>query len=288
MALLEVMFPAVDTSNAISVAGAVRAIYKDMFPTGDDSFVEQAFHWIQECFEGNCAGYQALNVSYHDEEHTLQGTLCLMRLLHHRHLTRGEPVLTDKMFKLALLAILLHDTGYLKRTDDLDGTGAKYTLTHVRRSADFAREFLGARGFPDADIAAVQNMIRCTGVNVDVDSIPFSSPLEKIVGFALSTADLLSQMAADDYVDKLPALFEEFAEAARHGGQQGKKTVFFNSAEELIRKTPQFWQGYVWPKINDGFGQLYRFLSDPYPDGPNEYIESVKANMARIERQWPA
>ena len=37
----------------------------------------------------------------------------------------------------------------------------------------------------------------------------------RIVGFALGTADLLGQMAAPDYVDKLPVLYDEFVEAAR-------------------------------------------------------------------------
>ena len=57
-------------------------------------------------------------------------------------------------------------------------------------------------------------MIFCTGINAALDKIPFQSEAEKIVGFALGTADLLGQMAADDYVEKLPVLYAEFAEAA--------------------------------------------------------------------------
>ena len=33
------------------------------------------------------------------------------------------------------------------------------------------------------------------------------SELERVLGFALATADLVGQMAADDYVDKLPELY---------------------------------------------------------------------------------
>ena len=57
-------------------------------------------------------------------------------------------------------------------------------------------------------------MIRCTGVNAALSVIPFQSEMEKVAGFALGTADLLGQMAAEDYVDKLPILYAEFAEAA--------------------------------------------------------------------------
>ena len=74
---------------------------------------------------------------------------------------------------------------------------------------------MSEKGFGPADIRAVQNMIRCTGVNANLSVIPFQSEMEKMAGFALATADLLGQMAADDYVDKLPELYQEFAEASQ-------------------------------------------------------------------------
>jgi hypothetical protein len=51
-----------------------------------------------------------------------------------------------------------------------------------------------------------------------------------------------------------------------------------------MRNTPGFWQHYVWPKIERDFGGLYRFLSDPYPDGPNFYLDAVAANISRLRR----
>jgi len=85
-----------------------------------------------------------------------------------------------------VLAILLHDTGYLKKRDDTDGTGAKYTVTHVHRSGEFAAQLLGERGFNATDIYAVQNMIRCTGVDATLSVIPFQSEIERVVGHALA------------------------------------------------------------------------------------------------------
>ena len=128
-------------------------------------------------------------------------------------------------------------------------------------------------------------MIRCTGVNTDLKAINFASVLERKVGFALGTADLLGQMAAPDYVDKLPILFLEFAESGRF--QAGRMTTGgnFNSAEDLMAKTPAFWEKYVLSKISDDFEGLYRFLNDPYPDGPNDYVERIEANMKRLRRR---
>jgi hypothetical protein len=53
-----------------------------------------------------------------------------------------------------------------------------------------------------------------------------------------------------------------------------------------------FWENYVRNKINREFLGLYRFLNDPYPDGPNPYIDRIEANIARLRRElaargWP-
>lgn len=280
------MFPAVDTKDAAAVAREVRGIFSEIFPGEDDAFIQREFDWVVDAFEGRCPGYLAIDAQYHDLEHTLQGTLCLAQILRGRHFALAKPPLTRRMFELGLLAILMHDTGYLKRTHDAEGTGAKYTLTHVRRSAEFAREFLQARGFLEADIITIQNMIRCTGVNADLNSIPFASELERIVGYALGTADLLAQMAADDYVEKLPVLYQEFTEAVEFSGERSAKMLQFNSADALMRNTPFFWEHYVFPKVSNDFGGLHRYLAEPFPDGSNGYLDAIRANLLRIERRF--
>jgi len=281
------MFAQVDTRVPTEVEAHVLSIYRSLFPNGDPAVVARAFEWAGQCFTGRFADYQAIDARYHDFEHTLQGTLCLARLLHGRHQACVKPMMTQHEFELALLAILFHDTGYLKKRDDIEGTGAKYTLTHVARSADFAREFLGTKGCPAEDIEAVRNMISCTGVNANLQAIPFQSELERTLGFALATADILGQMSAPDYVDKLPFLHQEFLEAARHDGRKAARLAAYTSPEELIRNTPSFWESYVLPKINGDFGCLYRFLTVPFPDGPNQYLQRVQQNIDRIQHQFP-
>jgi hypothetical protein len=276
------MFPAVDTRDLAAVQAEVESIFSTLFPNADGGFIPESFRWTEEWFTGRYPGFQAIDARYHDLEHTLQGTLCLARLLRGRHLAHARPALTPKGFQLGLLAILMHDTGYLKRVNDTEGTGAKYTATHVRRSGEFARQFLSEKGFNATDTHSVQNMIRCTGVNVDLSTIPFTNDLDRVIGFALGTSDLLGQMAAPDYVEKLPVLYAEFAEAAQFSGSDSPKAIAFHSAEDLMRNTPGFWERYVLPKIERDFGGLHRFLSDPYPDGPNYYLDCIEANLARL------
>ena len=279
------MYPPVDTKDPGAVEAAVRSAYLAMYPQGDPDFVSQAVGWVTDCFGGKYKDYLASDARYHDLEHTLQGTLCMARLLHGRHLADARPVVNQRMFELGLLAILLHDTGYLKKNNDPDGTGAKYTLTHVTRSVQFAEQFLEEKGIPLKEIRTVQNMIRCTGVNANLSLIPFKSELEQIVGFALGTADLLGQMAAEDYVEKLPILHAEFDESARF--YEGKMTLtqYFPAADDLMRKTPEFWTNYVLPKIVKEFWGLHKFLNQPYPNGPNPYLDRIEANIEKVRRQ---
>ena len=91
-------------------------------------------------------------------------------------------------------------------------------------------------------------------------------------------------MAAPDYVEKLPMLYDEFAECARFLGASLPPTFAFASAKELMRGTPAFWEHYVLPKVGVDFGGLHHFLREPYPDGPNPYVQRIEENLARLRQ----
>ena len=81
------MYPQVPTNDPTAVEVEVQAVYLEMFPQADRLVVPQVFGWAIECFTGRYSDYQAVDARYHDFEHTLQGTLCLARLLRARHAT---------------------------------------------------------------------------------------------------------------------------------------------------------------------------------------------------------
>ena len=208
-------------------------------------------------------------------------------MLHGWHKSGSGPRLDERAVRLGLVAILFHDTGYLKSRGDTDGTGAKFTPIHVQRSADFAQRILSQHGFSPGDIQEIQSMIRCTGVNANVQALFFDRAVDRQVGCVLATADLLGQMAASDYIEKLPLLYDEFAEAARHNPEIAALQMF-SSASDLIRKTPAFWKHHVRDRLNREFEGVYRYLNDPWPDGFNPYLARIEANIARIPTQPPA
>lgn len=272
------------THDPAAVTAEVQRLFQKMFPESDLSFVSRAFGWAIDCFKGRFKDYLPVDTRYHDFEHTLQGTLCFARIHFGRHEAKVKPPITEHYFELGLLAILLHDTGYLKRKGDKDGTGAKYTATHVARSVEFAAELLTEKKFSSSDIRSVQNMIRCTGVDAKVNEIPFQTELEKITGCSLGTADLVGQMAAEDYVQKLPILYDEFAEAAAYDDDETSFFKMFSSPEDLMEKTPAFWEKFVLQKLNHEFAGMYRFLNSPYPEGPNFYLSRIEANLEQLNR----
>ena len=273
----------VNTQDARAVERRVVDAHQQLFPGRDPGIIPAQFAWVESIFLGRDPEFLPIDALYHDLEHTLQGTLALATLLHRRGQESVAPVLSAREFELAIMAILIHDTGYLKRRDDTSGTGAKYTFTHVQRSCDFAAVQLERRGYGAADISAVQNMIRCTGLDAAPSRIPFASEAERVCGFALGTADLVGQMAATDYPDKLPILYAEFQEAAEfsRGAQLG---LGFESAADLIARTPGFWREYVLPKLNGEFLGLHHHL-EVERDGRRRhpYLEAIEANLRRLE-----
>lgn len=270
----------VDTRDPAAVCREARQIYTALYGL-DNDFVPRAFDWFVEAFAGRYRNYQPVDMAYHDREHTMQGTLCFVRLMHGRHEAGADPSIPEKMFKLGLLSILLHDSGYLKVASDTSGTGAKYTLEHVDRSRVFAALLLGDHGFPAEDIIRVQRMISCTGLNVNLESINFQTKLERIVGLSVATSDLLGQMAAADYVDRLDDLYKEFTECWEY--TEGRaQSLHYENAEQLLERTPDFWKEYVKHKLNTECLGLYRFLNYPYPDGPNEYLLRIEANIDKV------
>ena len=278
------MNPMISTKDPAAVAQEIQAAYLAICPRGDEQFVPRVFRWASDAFNGNYADYQAVDARNHDFEHTLQGALCMARILQGRHKTGINPELPQRMVELGLIAILLHDTGYLKKRGDNEGTGAKYTVTHVSRSCEFAAQLLEENGFAEKEIVAVQNMICSTGVDALLKVIPFQSGEEKITGLCLGAADLLGQMAADDYIEKLPVLYAEFAEAQHGSAPKSEFVNMFSSAKDLLKKTPGFWEKYVKQKLDRDLDDIHRFLNDPFPDGPNFYMDKIEANIERLRK----
>ena len=271
----------VDTHISAAVAEAVCNLHNRIFSGVDTSYIHEVFEEVEQMFLGHYQDYQAIDTSYHDLEHTLQATLCFIRLITLRQLRGTEPLISANHFRIGLHAILLHDVGYLKKANDDEGTGAKFTFIHERRSCELAGEYLKDKGWNDQDIETVKHLISCTGPRSEIDNIPFIGEIEQMLGKAVCTADYLGQMSDPNYVSKLPVLYDEFEESDDYRGVPREKRIF-KSVEDLLNATPFFWEKIVLPKLETDCAGLYRHLQTGKSSRSNPYICKIEENIQVI------
>jgi hypothetical protein len=206
----------------------------------DTSPVEQAFDDVEKLFQGKFPGFRACNTTYHDLQHTLSVFLAMARLIHGA-LIDGQH-LTDKDIILGLIAALMHDVGYIQETQDTEGTGAKYAVSHIERSIEFLRQHGALYGLSAKDIAAAQAVIECTDIGIDVSAVRFPTDRIRLMGNLMGTADLLAQLADRTYLEKLLHLYDESREAGVGNFEDEmdiyrKAIPFYDFVEERLQKT---------------------------------------------------
>ncbi|MEW6672125.1 MAG: hypothetical protein AB1427_10490 [Thermodesulfobacteriota bacterium] len=224
------LYDLIRTDSAEAVLDEVLLILKKISPDFDDTPVTHAYITAIGLYEGIYPGYQACNTEFHDLRHSVETFLAMARLIHGAILD-GKGF-THEQITLGLTASILHDAGYIQEDDDLEGTGAKHTGTHVQRSMDFLSQYGIEQGLSEEAISAGRTMILCTDISVDFGTIVFPSSEIELLGKMLGAADLLAQMADRTYLEKLLFLYREFSEA-KIGGYQ--------SEVDLLNKTVAFY-----------------------------------------------
>jgi hypothetical protein len=235
----------------------------------------EVFEDVFKLFRGEYPGYQKCNTLYHDFKHTMDCLLAMARLMHGASL--NGLTLPDRDVILGLTAALFHDSGYIQGDDDQEGTGAKYTLVHVERSAVFMEKYFHQVGLPLRDLNYCQCCVRCTGLEVKIGGIPFESAHHQAVGWMLGTADLLGQMADHTYLERLPFLYQEFKEAHVPG---------FETELDLLKKTPAFWE-FTQFRMASELGNVARYMRDHFREwwGLNRDLnrETIEENIAYLK-----
>jgi len=272
----------INTKSPLAVAAMVKAAFADIGSEASFPLIDRLFSDVTDMFEGRYPGYRAIDMFYHDYEHTLQATVCLTHILQGRSRSPDKPVLKPRDWELAIMAVLLHDSGYLKEKDDVTGTGAKYTIVHERRSCEFARQYLPRMGVTASEIEDICSAIICTGPQSRISQITFHREEARVFAFILVTADYLAQMSAADYPDELPILFREFNEAYEYEKLPPEKRPY-TSVRQILEKTPAFWANYVRPMLDFEAGGVHRYLTTA--GQPNPYLQAVEANIAEVKRR---
>lgn len=274
--------PAIASKDPNAVAAHIKKVFAELGWTSSQALIDRAITDVAAAFAGLWPNYRAIDMRYHDFGHTLQATVCITDMLPGQYRENDVPGFGQRAAEMCVLSALLHDSGFLKATDDVAGTGAKYTMVHERRSCEFGRTYLPTLGLTPEEIKDVCMAIACTGPRNRISAHTFSSPVARRIACLLVTADYVAQMSAPDYPEKLDHLFAEFVEAFDHDGVAPELRPYRN-ATELKLKTPEFWSKLVRPMLDTEADAVHRFLS--VTGQPNPYLRAIEDNIAEVRRR---
>ena len=285
----------VQVSSTTAVSAAVRALFQDAWPGEKFERLATAFDDFAKLFTGQMPGYHGVDTVYHDRQHTLDVTLAAARLLVGYEKT-AEPSMrlgADRA-TIGIVSALFHDAGYIRESDDRHShNGAEFTLYHVTRSARFLARYLPRIGM-DSWTPVATRLVHFTGYELKTSQIQLSDERDRKLGAILGTADLIAQMADRCYLEKCrDRLYPEFVlgGVAAATDSAGALQVRYSSGVDLLRHTPQFVRETRAQRLDEEFGQAYRYL-EPLFGGKNPYLEAIDRNIGYLNtvlrgERWP-
>jgi hypothetical protein len=279
----------VRVSSAADVRDAVRSLMLDTWSGLDFTPLARAFHDFEMAFTGRMPGYFGVDTVYHDQQHTLDVTLAMARLLvgYERTHAGTAQALGAERAAVGILLALFHDIGYLREQGEAALNGAEFTRNHVSRGARFMEYYLPTIGF--AHWARITSeVIHFTGYEKTFADIgaKVSDPRDIQVGHLLGTADMIAQMADRCYLEKCrDRLYPEFVlgGVALPLGETGDRGVRYASGLDLLRQTPQFMEETIQKRLDAGFSSAYRYMEKLF-DGHNPYMDSIERSLGYLRQ----
>ncbi|MGH7124437.1 MAG: hypothetical protein ACREFI_08705, partial [Stellaceae bacterium] len=131
----------------------------------------------------------------------------------------------------------------------------------------------------EAPVAA--RLVHFTGYEMEIDDIQIDDPKDRLIGCMVGTADLIGQMSDRMYLEKCREfLYREFVlgSIARDVTSDGRELVRYASPEDLIIKTPGFYEYVARARIERQFGAVERYVASHF-DGWNPYQSEIDRNM---------
>lgn len=271
------LYDFVDPSDSQAVLHEVRLLARELGLEEHLPAMERTHHDVIRLFAGGFPGYRASSTKYHDLEHTLSVVVATVRLMYGCAMDRGE--CPSEPFLYGIFSSYFHDVGLIQEDGDFEGTGAKYTVGHEKRSIAFMRSYLEMQGYDEDALGHIEEMIKCTDLSQDPDCLAFPDEVYRHVGKIVGTADLMGQIADRNYLEKLFLLFQEFQEAGLPG---------YDSELDLLVKTSSFYENVAKPRIEEQFGNLTpyfaRYFSSRFGVDADLYSEAVVRNMRHLEQ----
>ncbi len=240
----------------------------------DSTWLSSVFKDMVNLYSGNYPGYRQCNTPYHDLKHVTDALLVFASLVHGAFATGVS--FREKHVTLALISILLHETGYIQRDDDTTGTGAKYTLVKAERSVEFLESYFGANGYDDSDCSLCREFIICADINEDISEIPQESPETESIAKMVATACIIGQISDRTYLEKLLFLFQELNEA---------QVFEFQTELDLLANTMEFYER-AKSRLENELGDVQYFLAHHFLKrwgiDYDMYADALESNLSYL------
>ena len=235
------------------------------------------FRDVQKMFKGEFGAFKPSNTPYHDIDHTLSVFLATARIAHGAQVN-GAGLGESEMLR-ALIASLLHDSGYLQTVDDAEGTGAKYGAKHELRSVANVHEYLATKGLPQAAVNDCEIMVALTKLSIVPSQLKFRTPGIERAARIVATADLIAQVADRLYLEKLLLLYKESVDSGK---------PMYASEQDLIEKTDHFYHTVVKKRVRDDLGDVAKHLAAHFKNrwdlDRDLYQYNIKKNIDYLKR----
>jgi hypothetical protein len=279
----------VRVSSAADVRDAVQQLFERTWPGAPFAPVARAFNDFELAFTGRMPGYFGVDTVYHDQQHTLDVTLAMARLMAGFEKTHaGSPrALGPDRAAVGVFLALFHDIGYLRERGEEARNGAEFTRNHVSRSARFMDYYLPTIGFAHWT-GITSKIVHFTGYEVPFDVIGqhVTDPRDIQLGHLLGTADMIAQMADRCYLEKCrDRLYPEFVlgGVALPIAANGGRDVRYASGLDLLRQTPEFMEDTRRKRLDAAFNSAYRYMESLF-DGRNPYIDAIDRSLAYLRQ----
>jgi len=275
----------VRTTDPADVRDEICTIFRRLYPHASCTIIERGVRDAARLYRGQYPGYAPCDTSYHNLQHTLDVTLAMARIMAGYQVMQRGPALTPDLFRFGILAALFHDAGYIRRQRDaVHANGAEYTRIHVSRGGRFLREYLPRLGL-ERFVDAAAPTLHFTGYEKSVRRIRVPDPIFRLIGNMLGSADIIAQMSDRCYLEKChDRLYPEFVLGGidRRVLPDGSEEVLFESAEDLIFRTPEFYRK-AMDRLQHELDATLRFAADGLGGG-NLYVEESEKNIRYASR----
>lgn len=271
----------VDMASPVAVHKEVLYILSLISKEFDTESIDHVFKFTIDLYEGQLQEYKECNTDYHNLHHITDTYLAMARLLHGAQLSNAN--FSNREIVLGLTSALMHDTGMIQESSDMEGTGAKFTQDHVKLSMDFIEKHAATLLLERQEVVDLRDMILCTDLMAEIPSINFSSTKIKLLGKMLGTADLIAQMADRTYLEKLLFLYHEFREADMGNFKNEVDFLhqtlnFFEISSKRFKETLDDTNRYMIPHFKDRWN-IHKNLYSLSLENQRNFLEKVLAEQ---------